>query len=137
MDRLKLDIHYRERAILYRNHRGKFADISESAGPGILEAHSSRGLAFADIDNDGSVEALVNNQNEPPSLLKLIAGRTRNHWIALKLEGVKSNRSAIGARVRITAGGVVQTAEVRSGGARWAGWRYSSRQHSDCLAQWT
>ena len=106
VDRLKLDIHYRERAILYRNHRGKFADISESAGPGILEAHSSRGLAFADIDNDGSVEALVNNQNEPPSLLKLIAGRTRNHWIALKLEGVTSNRSAIGAQVRINAGGL-------------------------------
>ena len=116
VDRLKLDIHYRERAILYRNNRGKFADISESAGPGILETHSSRGLAFADIDNDGSVEALVNNQNEAPSLLKLTAGRNGNHWIALKLEGVKSNRSAIGARVRISAGGTIQTAEVRSGG---------------------
>ncbi len=105
VDRLKIDIHYRERAILYRNDHGKFVDISESAGPGILERHSSRGLAFADYDNDGSVEALVNNQNEPPSLLRL-GSRPANHWIELKLEGVKANRSAIGARVRVTAGGI-------------------------------
>ena len=58
----------------------------------------------------------MNNQNEAPSLLHL-AGRSSNHWIELKLEGVKSNRSAIGARVRVTAGGLVQTAEVRSGGS--------------------
>jgi enediyne biosynthesis protein E4 len=116
VDRLKIDIHYRERAITYRNQHGKFVDISESAGPGILEKHSSRGVAFADYDNDGSVEALVNNQNEPPSLLRL-AHKSSNHWIELKLEGVKSNRSAIGARVRVTAGDLVQTDEVRSGGS--------------------
>jgi enediyne biosynthesis protein E4 len=116
VDRLKIDIHYKERAILYRNERGKFVDISESAGAGILEKHSSRGLAFADYDNDGSVEALVNNQNEAPSLLRM-ASKSSNHWIELKLEGVKSNRSAIGARVRVTAGGFVQLAEVRSGGS--------------------
>jgi hypothetical protein len=116
VDRLGIDIHYRERAILYRNERGKFADISESAGPGINEKHSSRGLAFADYDNDGSVEALVNNQNEPPSLLHATS-KSPNHWVELKLEGVKSNRSAIGAKVRLTAGGFVQTAEVRSGGS--------------------
>src|ERR1035438_6779890 len=115
VDRLKIDIHYRDRAILYRNDHGKFVDISESAGPGILEKHSSRGLAFADYGNDGSVEALVNNQNEPPSLLRV--SKSSNHWIELKLEGVKWNRSAIGARLRVTAGGLVQTAEVRSGGS--------------------
>jgi hypothetical protein len=116
VDSLKIDIHYRERAILYHNDHHKFVDISESAGPGILENHSSRGLAFADYDNDGSVKALVNNQNEPPSLLRL-AHKSPNHWVELKLEGVKSNRSAIGAKVRVTAGGLVQTAEVRSGGS--------------------
>jgi hypothetical protein len=121
VDRLKIDIHYRDRAILYRNTHGKFIDISESAGPGILERHSARGVAFADYANDGSVAALVNNQNEAPSLLRIVPERrnaeTSNHWIELKLEGVKSNRSAIGARVRVTAGGMVQTAEVRSGGS--------------------
>ena len=116
VDSLKIDIHYRERAILYHNDHHKFVDISESGGPGILENHSSRGLAFADYDNDGSVKALVNNQNEAPSLLRL-AHKPANHWIELKLEGVKSNRSAIGARVRVTTGNLVQTAEVRSGGS--------------------
>ena len=63
VDRLKIDIHYRERAILYRNERGKFVDISEAAGPGILESHSSRGAAFGDYDNDGAVE-VVGQQSE-------------------------------------------------------------------------
>jgi hypothetical protein len=116
VDRLKLDIHYKERAILYRNDHGKFVDISEAAGPGIGERHSSRGAAFADYDNDGAVEVLVNNQNEPPSLLRQVV-RPANHWVILKLQGVKANRSAIGARVRIVAGDVTQTAEVRSGGS--------------------
>ncbi len=117
VDRLGIDVHYRDRAILYRNKgQGKFEDVSESSGPGILEKHSSRGAAFGDYDNDGSVEVLVNNQNEAPSLLKQ-AGQTAGNWALLKLTGVKSNRSAIGARVRLSAGGMVQTGEVRSGGS--------------------
>jgi hypothetical protein len=116
VDRLKIDIHYRERAILYRNDHGKFLDVSETTGgPGIAELHSSRGLAFADYDNDGTLKALVNNQTEPPSLLR--PAKSTNHWLELKLEGVKSNRSAIGARVRVTAGTLVQIDEVRSGGS--------------------
>ena len=116
VERLRLDIHYRERAILYRNEDGPFRDISESAGPGINTPHSARGAAFGDIDGDGLLEALINNQGEPPSLLRQEKA-TGNHWIALRLEGVKANRSAIGARVRVTAGSLVQTAEVRSGGS--------------------
>ena len=115
VDRLKIDIRYKERAVLYRNDHGKFIDVSESAGPGILELHSSRGLAFADYDNDGSVEALINNQNEPPSLLHL-SSKPAGHWIELRLEGVRANRSGIGAKVRVTAGSLVQNTEVRSGG---------------------
>ena len=116
VDSLNIDIHYRERAILYRNEHGRFVDISESAGTGILEKHSSRGAAFADYDNDGNVEVLVNNQNEAASLLRQ-AGKPAGNWITLQLEGTKSNRSAIGARVRVTAGDLVQTGEVRSGGS--------------------
>jgi hypothetical protein len=116
VDRLKIDIHYKERAILYRNVRGKFVDISATGGSGIQELHSARGAAFADYDNDGAVEVAIDNQNEAPSLLRQNA-KTANHWVTLKLEGVKANRSAIGARVRITAGDLVQTAEVRSGGS--------------------
>jgi len=117
VDRLGIDVHYKDRAVLYRNNgKGKFVDISESAGPGILEKHSARGAAFGDYDNDGSVEVLVNNQNEPPSLLKQ-AGKPAGNWILLKLVGVKSNRSGIGARVRLTANGMTQSDEVRSGGS--------------------
>jgi hypothetical protein len=117
VDRLKIDIHYKDRAILYRNNRdGTFRDISESAGPGILEPHAARGAAFGDYDNDGSVEVLVNNQNEPPSLFKS-ARKPAGNWVTLKLEGARSNRCAIGARVRLTAGGRTQLDEVRSGGS--------------------
>jgi hypothetical protein len=78
--------------------------------------HSSRGSAFGDVDNDGSIEVLINNQNEPPSLLKQSASGS-SHWIMLQLTGTKSNRSAIGARVRLTASGRSQLDEVRSGGS--------------------
>ena len=117
VDRLKLDIHYKDRASLYRNlGNGKFEDISEAAGPGIREAHSARGAAFGDVENNGRVAVLVNNQNEPPSLLKQSEGNA-NHWVTLKLTGTKTNRSAIGARVRLTSGGRTQMDEVRSGGS--------------------
>ena len=117
VDRLKIDIHYKDRAILYRNNgNGTFSDISERSGPGILERHAARGVAFGDYDNDGSVEVLINNQNETPSLLKSDRKPSGN-WLILKLEGTISNRSAIGARVRLTAGGRTQVDEVRSGGS--------------------
>jgi hypothetical protein len=116
IDRKQTGIRFKERRILYRNSRdGKFDDISESAGPAILEPHSSRGVATADIDNDGALEILINNQGERPSLLKQ---RTKppGNWALLQLVGTRSNRSAIGARVRLTAGGMTQLDEVRSGG---------------------
>jgi len=117
VERLKIDIHYKDRAIVYRNNRdGTFTDISERSGPGILERHAARGAAFGDYDNDGSVEIVVNNQNEPPSLLKSVRKPSGN-WVILNLEGARSNRSAIGARVRLTAGGHTQIDEVRSGGS--------------------
>ena len=117
VDRLGIDVRYKDRAILYRNNgAGKFVDISESAGPGILEKHSARGAAFGDYDNDGAVEIVINNQNEPPTLLKETT-RPPGNWVLLQLEGVKSNRSGIGARVRLTADGRTQIDEVRSGGS--------------------
>jgi hypothetical protein len=117
VENLHIDIHYKDRAILYRNLRnGKFQDISQSAGPAFAELHSARGAAFGDMDNDGMVEIAVNNQNEAPSLWKQTASPSGN-WVILKLSGVPSNRSGIGARVRLTAGGRTQYGEVRSGGS--------------------
>jgi enediyne biosynthesis protein E4 len=117
VDKMPEGPRYKSRVVFYRNFaKGNFEDLSERAGPGILERHSSRGAAFGDFDNDGAVEVLINNQNEPPSLLKL-SKRPPGHWVVVKLEGKRSNRSAIGARVRVTARGRTQTQEVRSGGS--------------------
>jgi hypothetical protein len=117
IDRLPTDIRFRDRAILYHNTgKGTFEDISEASGPGIVMRHSARGLATGDIDNDGTLEILANNQNEPPSLWKQTR-RAAGHWVLLQLAGTKSNRSAIGARVTVTAGGRKQVDDVRSGGS--------------------
>ncbi|MBV9294022.1 MAG: CRTAC1 family protein [Acidobacteriaceae bacterium] len=117
VESLHIDIHYRDRAILYQNlTNGKFQDISQQAGPALLEKHSSRGAAFGDFDNDGAVEIAVNNQNESPSLLKQEVNPP-GHWVILKLVGTRSNRSAIGARVKLVANGHAQYGEIRSGGS--------------------
>ena len=117
VDSLHIDIHYKDRAILYRNlGTARFRDISGESGPALREVHSSRGAAFGDIDNDGTVEIAVNNQNEAPSLLKEAQSPPGN-WIALKLTGTHSNRSAIGTRVHLSADGKTQYGEVRSGGS--------------------
>jgi len=117
IEKLGIDIHYKDRAILYENLRnGKFRDISREAGPAFLEKHSSRGAAFGDFDNDGVIEIAINNQNETPSLLKEL-DNPPGHWVILKLVGRQSNRSAIGARVKLTSDDRAQYAEVRSGGS--------------------
>jgi enediyne biosynthesis protein E4 len=117
VDKLHIDIHFRDRAILYHNLRnGKFEDVSLSSGPGIAERHAARGAVFVDLDDDGVVEVVVNNQNEPPTLLKL-RNAPPGHWIELRLIGTRSNRSAIGAQVKIRTGGRTQLQEVRSGGS--------------------
>jgi enediyne biosynthesis protein E4 len=70
-------------------------------------------MAFGDFDNDGDVDVLIMNVNELPTLLRNDAP-SGNHWVKVRLEGVKSNRSAIGARVIVRYGGKVQAQEVLS-----------------------
>ena len=105
---------FRTPRIVFRNlGNGKFEELIDEAGPGIAAIHSSRGCAFGDFDNDGDIDVLVVNLNEPPSLLKNdVSGG--GHWLKVKLIGVKSNRSAIGARVTAHYGGKKQTQEVLS-----------------------
>jgi enediyne biosynthesis protein E4 len=106
---------FRERKLLYWNeHNGRFRDISLDAGAGITTPFNSHGVAAADFDNDGAIEILVNNSHDRPSLLKNLG--EHGNWILLKLEGTKSNRDAIGARVTLRVGDHQQTQEVRSGG---------------------
>lgn len=116
VDSLNGNSPFKQEQVLFWNLRdGTFYDISENAGAGILDRRASRGAAFGDLDNDGSLEVVVNNINDSPSLLKN-SGERRN-WTLLHLIGTKSNRSAIGARVTITSGGSRQMDEVRSGGS--------------------
>lgn len=105
--------------LVFRNLGAKFEELFDEAGPGIGTPHASRGAAFGDFDNDGDIDAVVVNLGEPPSLLRneLPPGRANGHWLAVKLKGVKSNRSAIGARVTARYGGKVQAREVTSQGS--------------------
>ena len=106
---------YEEPRVLYHNlGNGKFEDISESSGPGITTARSSRGLAVGDLWNDGRMSAVVSNMNEPLSLL-VNQVKTGNHWIGIKTVGTKSNHDGTGAKIRVQAGKRVLVDEVRSG----------------------
>ncbi|HXJ38324.1 MAG TPA: CRTAC1 family protein, partial [Bryobacteraceae bacterium] len=90
---------------------GKFEQLIAEAGPGVEAAHASRGCAFGDFDNDGDVDILIINLNEPPSLLRNDVNPEKQ-WIKVLLEGTTSNRAAIGSRVTVRYGGKVQAQEV-------------------------
>lgn len=119
VDSSHLGSDYREPRLLYHNlGNGKFADITKTSGPGITTPASARGLAVADLWNDGRQEVVINDVSSTPMLL-VNRAENSNHWIELSLTGTKSNRSAIGARVTVrgTAAGKdrVWVNEVRSG----------------------
>ena len=100
--------------VVFRNLGSRrFEELIDEAGPGVAAPHMSRGCAFGDFDNDGDVDVLIVNLNEPPSLLRNdVTGG--NHWLKLKLVGTKSNRGAIGTRVTCHYGGKKQVQEIAS-----------------------
>ena len=117
VEQLKTEAGYKQRKVVYRNLRdGRFEDVTERLGAPATTPKAGRGAAFGDLDNDGDVDVVVNNVHDTPDLFRTET-EGRNHWLILKLQGTRSNRSAIGARVRVDAGGVVQTQEVRGGGS--------------------
>lgn len=108
---------YREIANLLMNEKdGTFCDAGDLAGPALREPRVSRGLAVADLFNDGNVDLVIENLDGAPTLLRN-RGVSGNHWVSFELGGTKSNRLAIGARVTLRAGGMMQMDEVRSGGS--------------------
>jgi hypothetical protein len=107
---------FKQRRLLYWNRGdGQFFDLSAQAGSGISDAHSSRGLAVGDLDNDGEEEIVIVNMGEAPSLLKNLASSIGNSILIRLL--TTTHRDAIGARVTLTANGQTQIDEVRSGGS--------------------
>ncbi len=121
VNQLTTEAGYAQRKLLYRNLRnGRFEDVSQQAGPGISVPVAARGCAFGDFDNDGDVDVVVNTVNDFPQLLRCDA--PAQNWIKVRLEGSKSNRSGIGARLKCVtrppgeAAPHQQIDEVRSGG---------------------
>jgi enediyne biosynthesis protein E4 len=120
VERVKTEAGYKQRKVVYRNLRnGRFADVTEQLGDPVTVPKAGRGAAFADFDNDGDLDIVVNNVNDVPDLYRLDQVGER-HWIGVKLSGVQSNRSAIGARVRLVTSDGAQLQEVRGGGSYYS-----------------
>jgi enediyne biosynthesis protein E4 len=117
VDSRDIGTRYREPKLLFLNERnGTFRNISRDVGPALQIPQVSRGLAVGDLFNDGRLEIVVENLEGQPMILRPEGG-AKNHWISFSLEGTKSNRLALNARVRVYAGNLVQLGEVRSGGS--------------------
>jgi hypothetical protein len=109
---------YKQRALLFRNCKHRFAEIGASGGEGLYRPRSARGSASGDFDNDGDIDLLINNIDGPPALLRNQGGNSSGHWLELRLKGdlkQKCPRDAIGSVVFCTANGVRMRGEVASG----------------------
>jgi hypothetical protein len=127
VDGTRIDASYAENKYLYRNLRnGQFEDVTKVSGSGITDAAPARGCAFGDYDNDGDIDVVVNCVNAGPQLLRCDSTLNTN-WIKIRTVGTKSNRSGIGAQIRVTAQvdpnapkPMMQLEEVRSGGSYYS-----------------
>ncbi|MBW8039051.1 MAG: CRTAC1 family protein [Planctomycetes bacterium] len=100
--------------LLMNTGDGKFTDVSDQSGDGMKVELRSRAAGFDDLDNDGDVDVVILNSRREPTILRNDS-RNANHWIQISLRGAKTNRDGVGARVKVTAGDLVQIDEVHSG----------------------
>src|SRR6185369_16006568 len=117
VDQATIGVRFREPSQLFLNQRdGTFRDVSDQAGAALKVPRVGRGLAVGDLFNDG-VQVVVDENLEGEPVIFRRKGGTPNHWVGFELAGTRSNRLALNARVKVTAGGFAQTDEVRSGGS--------------------
>ena len=109
-------VKHKEPLLLFHQEGGKLRDLSREAGPAFERPYAARGLAVGDFNNDGKLDVLVATNGGAPLLLENRSA-AENHWLGLKLEGVRCNRDGIGARIRWSAGGVVRSRLKNSGGS--------------------
>ena len=108
---------YRQPKLLQMNQKdGTFCDASDQAGEALKERRVSRGLAVGDLFNDGNMDVVIEDLDGKPMILRN-HGVPGNHWVSFELDGTKSNRLALNARIKIVAGGMTQTGEIHSGGS--------------------
>jgi len=108
---------YKEPGLFHLNQRdGSFCDASKQAGPALMQPHVSRGLAVGDLFNDGQLDVVVEDIDGSPLILRN-RGIAGNHWVGFEFAGAKSNHLAIGTRIKLTAGGMTLTDQIRSGGS--------------------
>ncbi|HEV2425950.1 MAG TPA: CRTAC1 family protein [Terriglobia bacterium] len=120
INRVSPDLHYKQINSLFHNeHDGRFSEVSAGSGNGFSTPYAGRGVAFADFDNDGRVDVVVANNGDPPLLLHNDgpAAGPRNHFVNFKLVGRRSNRDAMGTRIRLRAGTLAQVREISGGGS--------------------
>jgi hypothetical protein len=110
-------IAYRQPLLIARNDRGRFIDVSLTAGPAFTVPRAARGLAVGDLDGDGRLDAVVNTLNASGVVLRNVT-EGRGHWLGVRLSGVRSNRDGVGAGVEVVgADGTTQVATVSTTGS--------------------
>ncbi len=117
MDQAFSSAKYRQSKLLFMNQgNGTFCNATTQGGSALSELRVSRGAAFGDLDNDGQIDVVVEDLDSTPMILRNM-GDKANHWVTLELAAKQGNPLAIGARIKLTTGNVVQTEEIRSGGS--------------------
>lgn len=117
MDQISSGARYKQNKLLFINQGdATFCNASTLGGSALTEMRVSRGAAFGDLDNDGQIDIVVGDLDASPMILKNEGDKT-NHWVTLELGAKEGNPLAIGARIKLTTGNIVQTEEIRSGGS--------------------